>query len=183
MSSGKGDLVSLNRDFNYSEKFWTNPSVAELEGLLNEDGIVDIGDINMKNVLINDFSYEINEILGLPLTSNLIDDTITIMEHKYHTRSLQHLIYDALDCEQRSYRDLKIDKPFLVVEYISTNKDMFSKCMSQLKTQAQGVLEANVGYAHRLRVVIMVKSKKARIRKVKYEVTILLNPEDIKEVN
>ena len=95
----KEDLVSLNRDFDYSQKFWPNPGVAELEGLLNEDRTVDINDINMGNVLINDFSNDVNRILSPPLTPDLIDDTITIMEHKYHTELLQYLIHNTWDYE------------------------------------------------------------------------------------
>ena len=275
----KGDLIGLNREFDYSTAFQPNPGVAEVGGLTNEDRTLDVSNIKIEEVLMDDFSDKVNEILGPTSTPDLIDNTITIVEHQYHARSLQYLVHDtwdcqwrvhgdlkadepllvaryinmnkdmfskcmfrlktwaqgileakmevliddfsdkvneilgptstpdliddtitivghqyharsleylvhdAWDCEWRAYEDLKVDEPLLVARYINMNKDMFSKCAFRLKTWAQGVLEAKVGCVRRLRAVTTVKSKKGRTQKMKYGVTIPLNPNNIEEVD
>ena len=70
-----------------------------------------------------------------------------------------------------------------MVKYANLNKDLFSRCISRLKTWSKGVLEANEGAICWICVVTTVKSKKRIIKQIKYRVTILLNSVDIEEVN
>ena len=49
----------------------------------------------MEEILIDNFSDEMNEILGLLSTPNLIDNTVTIVGYKHHTESLKYLVHDA----------------------------------------------------------------------------------------
>ena len=60
---------------------------------------------------------------------------------------------------------------------------MFSRCVSRLKTQAKGVLEANKGCIQRLNAVTTKKLKKEMIYEVKYSITIPLNSDDIDKID
>ena len=82
--------------------------------ILNKHSLVNISNINIDAILLNNFSNKINEILGLLLTPDLINKTITIVAHKYYMKSFKYLVYDTWNCEWRSYRDLKVDEPLLV---------------------------------------------------------------------
>ena len=54
----------------------------EVDGILNKNGIVNISNINIDHVLLNDFSDNVNEILGLPSTPDFVNETITAVGHK-----------------------------------------------------------------------------------------------------
>ena len=78
---------------------------------------------------------------------------------------------------------MKGNKPLLVVKYIEVKKEIFSRYASRLKMWAKDIFEANKGFICRLNAITTKKLKKGRIRKVKYSITIPLNPGDIDELN
>ena len=113
------------------------------------------------------FNNKVNDILGLAFISDLIYKRISIVKYKYHTRSLEYLAYDVQNCVWIIYGKLKTDEPLLVAKYVDANKDIFSRCVSYLKTWAKDILQANKECIQLLKAVTIVKSKRGRIHKAK----------------
>ena len=63
----------MNRDFNYSYRFFLNNNGIDLSNILDENGIADISDMNFNDVLLEDFSDKANKFLGLLSTLDLLD--------------------------------------------------------------------------------------------------------------
>ena len=63
----------MNRYFNYSYKFCLNNDGIDLSNILDENGTVDISDMNFNDVLLEDFSDKANKFLGLLSTLDLLD--------------------------------------------------------------------------------------------------------------
>ena len=91
----KRDFIGLNRDFDYIYKFWRNIDGADISNILDENGIVNISNMNFNNVLLEDFSNEANAILGPPFTLDLNNKSISNVEYKYHTRFLEYMVFKA----------------------------------------------------------------------------------------
>ena len=91
----KGDLIGLNREFDYSDRFCPSQKDLDLSEIMNEDGIVDISNMNFNKILIDNFSDEVNEILGPLSTPDLINETILIIRYKYHAGLLEYLVHNV----------------------------------------------------------------------------------------
>ena len=139
------DLMSLNREFDYSDRFCPNFDGVDLSDILDVNGTVDISDVKLDDVLFEDFSNEVNEILVSIPAPDILDKQKTIISHEYYTRSLEYLVHNAWDCVWMKHGQLKADELLLVAKYIEENKNIFSKCASRLKTRVKGIFEANEG--------------------------------------
>ena len=93
----KRDLIGLIRNLDYSDRFNPNTNGVNLSDILDKNGIVDISDMNFDNILLENFSNEMNEILGPILALDILDEQISIIDHKYHARSLEYLVHNAWD--------------------------------------------------------------------------------------
>ena len=59
----EGDLIVSSREFDYLDRFYLNFNGTDLSNILNENRIVDISHMNLDDIVLEDFSDEVNEIL------------------------------------------------------------------------------------------------------------------------
>jgi len=150
---------------------------------IDPTGAGDPGDTLHDDDLLELYEEEVNTILGPPASPLIENEKITIVGHEYHNCLLQYLVHDDWDVAWIPHAQLKTNEPLLVATYVKQNKHLLTRCSSWLTSWADGVLEANNRSIQRLRSVTTSKSKKGRIRKVKYGHAIPNNPEDVEELD
>ena len=78
----KRDLIELNREFDYSDRFQLNTDGIDLSNILDKYGMVNISDMDFNNDLLENFSNEINKILNPLSIPDLISKSISIIAYK-----------------------------------------------------------------------------------------------------